>query len=70
MWSDFKAAFCLKFNSVKSTCFKVISQVFLDDAKAWSDQMKTILNSWSMYLQISHGKYTLFSANFFVGLRA
>ncbi len=40
MWSDFKAAFCLKFNSVKSTCFKVISQVFLDDAKAWSDTGK------------------------------
>ena len=40
MWSDFKAAFCLKFNSVKSTCFKVISQVLLVDAKAWSDMGK------------------------------
>ena len=34
---DFKARFCHKFNSGKSTCFKVISQAFLDDANVWSD---------------------------------
>jgi hypothetical protein len=40
MWSDFKAGFCLKFKLGKSTCFKVISQVFLDNAKVWSDTVE------------------------------
>jgi hypothetical protein len=36
IWRDFGAGFCHKFNLDKSTCFKVISQVSLVDAKAWS----------------------------------
>jgi hypothetical protein len=28
------------FNPVESTCIKVISQVFLDNAKLWSDALK------------------------------
>ena len=35
-----RAVFFHKFNPIKSTCFKVISQLFLGDAKAWSDTGK------------------------------
>jgi hypothetical protein len=28
------------FNPIESTCFKVISQAFLDNAKVWSDKGK------------------------------
>ena len=45
IWCDFSAGFCHKFNSAKSTCFKVISQAFLDDAKAWSDTGENMFNS-------------------------
>jgi len=69
-FGQFLTGFCLKFNLGKSTCFKVISQAFSDIAKVWFDTGENMLNSWLMNLQISQGKYTLFSANFFVGLRA
>jgi hypothetical protein len=32
---NFLAGFCHKFNSDKSTCFKVISQGFLEDDIVW-----------------------------------
>jgi len=64
-WYNFFAGFYLKFKLGKSTCFKVISQVFLDDAKAWSDSGKTMINSLLMNLQISQGKYILFWALIF-----
>jgi len=66
----FFAGLYLIFNLGKSTCFKVISQAFLGDAKVWSETGENMLNSRLMNLRISHGKYTLFSVNFFVGLRA
>jgi len=34
-WCDFRAGVRPKFNPVKSTCFKVISQVLLVHANAW-----------------------------------
>jgi hypothetical protein len=34
---NFLAGFSHNFSSGKSTCFKVISQAFLDNAKIWSD---------------------------------
>ena len=37
---QFLARFYLKFNLGKSTCFKVISQAFLYDAKVWSDTVE------------------------------
>ncbi len=48
----------------------MISQVLLVDAKAWSVIGKTIQHLWLLNLQISHSEYTLFSAIFFVRLRA
>jgi len=44
----------------KITCFKLISQVFLDDAQGWSDTGKNMPHLWLMNLQISQSKYTLF----------
>ena len=64
------AAFCHKFNSVKSTCFKVISQGFLDDAKAWFETGNNVSHLWLMYLQIRQDKYTLFLALIYFGQRA
>ena len=66
----FFAGLYRKFNLGKSTYFKVISQAFLGDAKVRSETGENMLNSRLMNLRISHGKYTLFSVNFFVGLRA
>ncbi len=39
-WYNSLAGFCFEFNLGKSTCLKVISQAFLDDAKVWSDTGK------------------------------
>ena len=64
----FFAGLYLKFDLGKSTYFKVISQAFLGDAKVRSETGGNMLNSRLMDLRISHGKYTLFSVNFFVGL--
>jgi hypothetical protein len=41
-----------------------------DDAKDWSDTEKNIPHLWLLNLQIRQGKYTLFLAFNFVGLRA
>jgi len=37
----------------------VISQAFSEAAKAWSDPVKNDILIGLMFLQISHGKYTL-----------
>ena len=67
---NFSAGFSHKFNSGKSTYFKVISPAFLGDAKSWSDTLKNMLNLSQMNLQISQGKYTLFCAIIYFGLPA
>ena len=60
IWCDFGAGFYSRFNVDRSACFKVISQMSLFDAKAWSAYGKIIPHLWFLKLQISPGKYTLF----------
>ena len=48
----------------------MISQAFLDNAKARSNTVENMLNSWLMNLQISLDKYTLIWALIYCGLRA
>jgi len=66
----FQTQSCHRFNFDKSTCFQGNIAGVIDDSKSWSNMRKIIRYLWFMNSQISHGEYTLFSANIFVKLRA
>jgi len=70
IWYNLGAGFRHKSYSAKNTCFKVTSQAFLDNAKARSNTVENMLDSWLMNLQISHDEYTLFRAINYDRLRA
>ena len=52
--------FAIDLNRPKSTCFKVISEAFFNEAKVWSDSGKKPCFDCIMSLPISQGEYTLF----------